>query len=117
MKRDIDGVLGKWLRGAGNNPAPAPGPQRPVDRARHVAATRRISLGYAENVRSGCVLLRHPTATNMYKLNQYPTVRGLLGQEAAIGRIANATGLSRQTVYRIKDDPTSAEAALATWGM
>jgi hypothetical protein len=53
----------------------------------------------------------------MYKLNQYLTVRGLLGQEAAIGRIANATGLSRQTIYSLKDDPTSAEAALAVWGM
>jgi putative DNA-invertase from lambdoid prophage Rac len=41
----------------------------------------------------------------------------MLGQEEAIGRIANATGLSRQTIYRIKDDPTSAEAALATWSM
>jgi DNA invertase Pin-like site-specific DNA recombinase len=27
------------------------------------------------------------------------------------------TGLTRQTVYRDKDDPTAAEAALATWGI
>jgi hypothetical protein len=27
-----------------------------------------------------------------------------------------ATGLTRQTIYRIKDDPAGAEAALATWG-
>jgi hypothetical protein len=27
------------------------------------------------------------------------------------------TGLTRQTVYRIKDDPVGDEAALATWGM
>jgi DNA invertase Pin-like site-specific DNA recombinase len=31
--------------------------------------------------------------------------------------IAKATGLSRQTVYRIKDDRAGAEAILAEWGM
>src|ERR1700709_2046656 len=31
---------------------------------------------------------------------------------AHIGEIADATGLSRQAVYRIKDDPAAAEAAL-----
>jgi len=31
-------------------------------------------------------------------------------------QIAKATGLSRQTVYRIQNDPAGAEKALATWG-
>ena len=31
--------------------------------------------------------------------------------------IAKETGLTRQTIYRIKDDPAGAEAALAAWGM
>jgi putative DNA-invertase from lambdoid prophage Rac len=45
-------------------------------------------------------------------------VRHLLGQDAiGIARIAKETRLSRQTVYRIKDDPTAAEAALAAWGL
>ena len=49
---------------------------------------------------------------------QFNTVRGMLGQQAVgIAQIAKATGLSRQTVYRIKDDPASAEAALAAWGI
>jgi putative DNA-invertase from lambdoid prophage Rac len=52
-----------------------------------------------------------------YSREQFQAVRDMIGQEAAIGRIANETGLSRQTIYRIKDDPTSAEAALAVWGM
>jgi hypothetical protein len=30
---------------------------------------------------------------------------------------AKETGLTRQTVYRIKDDPAGAEAALAAWGL
>ena len=39
----------------------------------------------------------------------------MLGQSANVIQIAKATNLSRQTVYRIKDDPSAAEAALATW--
>jgi putative DNA-invertase from lambdoid prophage Rac len=29
--------------------------------------------------------------------------------------IARTTGLSRQAIYRLKDDPAWAEAVLATW--
>ena len=44
--------------------------------------------------------------------------RAQLGQEAVgIARVAAETGLTRQTIYRIKDDPGSAEAALAAWGL
>jgi hypothetical protein len=49
---------------------------------------------------------------------QFLAVRHLLGQDAVgIARIAKDTGLTRQTVYRIKDDPAGAEAALAAWGL
>jgi DNA invertase Pin-like site-specific DNA recombinase len=41
----------------------------------------------------------------------------MLGQEAGPSVIAKASGLSRQTVYRIKDDRAGAEAILAEWGM
>jgi DNA-binding phage protein len=42
----------------------------------------------------------------------------MLGQQTAgIAQIAKGTGLTRQTVYRIKDDPAAAEAALAAWGL
>jgi hypothetical protein len=33
----------------------------------------------------------------------------------SITHIAKETGLTRQIVYRIKDDPAGAEAALAAW--
>ena len=46
---------------------------------------------------------------------QLAMVQDMLGQSANIIAIAKATNLSRQTVYRIKGDPASAEAALATW--
>jgi putative DNA-invertase from lambdoid prophage Rac len=45
-------------------------------------------------------------------------VRHMPGQDAVgIAQIAKETGLTRQTVYRIKDDPAAAEAGLAAWGM
>jgi putative DNA-invertase from lambdoid prophage Rac len=45
------------------------------------------------------------------------SVRVMLAQNAGISVIAKTTGLSRQAIYRIKDDSTEAEAALARWGM
>jgi Helix-turn-helix domain of resolvase len=53
-----------------------------------------------------------------YTRRQFTMVRHVLGQDAVgVARIAKETGLTRQTVYRIKDDPAGAEAALAAWGM
>jgi putative DNA-invertase from lambdoid prophage Rac len=53
-----------------------------------------------------------------YTRKQFELARTLLGQERVnVGAIAEETRLSRQTVYRIKDDPTGAEAALAAWGL
>jgi putative DNA-invertase from lambdoid prophage Rac len=41
-------------------------------------------------------------------------VRAMLGQEAiGIAQIAKETGLTKQTVYRIKGDPVGREAAVA----
>ena len=50
-----------------------------------------------------------------YSREQLATVQDMLGQSANILAIAKAANLSRQTIYRIKDDPAAAEAALATW--
>jgi putative DNA-invertase from lambdoid prophage Rac len=45
-------------------------------------------------------------------------VHQMPGHDAVgFARIARETGLTRQTVYRIKDDPSAAEAALAAWGL
>ena len=51
-----------------------------------------------------------------YTREQFSVVQNMLGQSTNIADIAKTAGLSRQTVYRIKDDPTSAETALAMWG-
>jgi DNA invertase Pin-like site-specific DNA recombinase len=49
---------------------------------------------------------------------QFMKVRSMLGQQAVgIAQIAKETSLTRQTVYRIKDDPAGAEAASVVWGL
>lgn len=52
-----------------------------------------------------------------YSRPQLEAVRDMLAQEAGISLIAKTTGLSRQTIYRIKENPAAAEAALAEWAM
>jgi putative DNA-invertase from lambdoid prophage Rac len=52
-----------------------------------------------------------------YTRKQLESAQGMLGKSASIGEVAKTTGLTRQTVYRIKGDPVGAEAALATWGI
>lgn len=55
---------------------------------------------------------RKPT----YSRDQLAQVQAMLGQHG-IAAITEETGLTRQTVYRIKDDPAGAEAALAAWSV
>ena len=50
-----------------------------------------------------------------YTRQQFEAVQGALGQGKGISEIAASTGLSRQTLYRIKGNPMEAEAALARW--
>lgn len=50
-----------------------------------------------------------------YRESDVTSVRELLGKGTGIAEIARITGLSRQTVYRIKDDPASVEKSLAIW--
>jgi DNA invertase Pin-like site-specific DNA recombinase len=52
-----------------------------------------------------------------YTREQFDVVRDMLGQDAGIAHIARESGLTRQTVYRIKEDPAASEGALAAWGL
>jgi putative DNA-invertase from lambdoid prophage Rac len=72
---------------------------------------QRAGIDHAQSNSDHAHLGRKPS----FNREQFDAVRGLLGQEAiSIARIAKDTG-SRQTVYRIKDDPVACEAALAAW--
>lgn len=52
-----------------------------------------------------------------YERATMTTVQHLLTQATTVANIAKETGLSRQTVMRIRDDKEACEAALARWGM
>ena len=46
---------------------------------------------------------------------QFNMVRDMLGRGDTAASAAKATGLSRQSVYRLRDDPARAERILAVW--
>ena len=48
---------------------------------------------------------------------QYTDVMRMIGEDAGPSSIANATGLTRQTILRIRADPAAAETALQLWGL
>ncbi|MCP1557272.1 UNVERIFIED_ORG: putative DNA-invertase from lambdoid prophage Rac [Methylobacterium sp. SuP10 SLI 274] len=50
-----------------------------------------------------------------YSREQLEAVRDLLAQGASVSAIAKETGLSRQSIYRIQENPAESEAALARW--
>src|SRR5437660_1174030 len=54
---------------------------------------------------------RKPTFTP----EEFTAVRDLLGQGQGVGAVAKTSGLQRQTVYRIQNDPDGQAAALAVW--
>jgi DNA invertase Pin-like site-specific DNA recombinase len=50
-----------------------------------------------------------------FSRKQFDTVCNMLHMASGVSEIAAATALSRQTIYRIRDDRTGAEAALVSW--
>ncbi|MCV3767156.1 recombinase family protein [Rhizobium sp. TRM95796] len=50
-----------------------------------------------------------------YSREQMKTVLDLSAKGTGVAEIARTAGLSRQTVYRIVEDPTAAEKALTMW--
>lgn len=56
---------------------------------------------------------RKPSFTS----EQFAAVRDMLGKDMGVSEIGQATGLSRQTVYRIKDDPAGQAKALEAWSL
>ena len=77
-------------------------------------------IGATQKSHSGGFLTTSDTGDQLGRTaarDQFNIVCDMLGQEAGPSIIAKATGLSRQTVYRIKDDRVGVEAILAEWGM
>jgi putative DNA-invertase from lambdoid prophage Rac len=75
-----------------------------------------------EAQRGGIALARANDAKTKYRgrkpsftRSQFSAVCNMLDLSKGVGEIAAETGLSRQTIYRIRDDRASAEAALTSW--
>jgi len=75
-------------------------------------AAQRAGIEHAKQSGDRAYLGRKPSFTR----EQFVKVRAMLAQQTlGIAQIAKDTGLTRQTVYRIKGDPAGAEGALAAW--
>ncbi len=74
---------------------------------------QRAGIEHAKAAGDGAYKGRKPSFTRQ----QYERVRDMLAQEIGTSAIANATGLTRQTIYRIKSEPAWAEAGLEKWGI
>ena len=72
-----------------------------------------VGIEHAKAQRNDVYRGRKPSFTRA----QMDTVRDMLAQQAGVGSIARSSGLSRQAVYRIRDKPADAEAALVKWGL
>jgi putative DNA-invertase from lambdoid prophage Rac len=59
--------------------------------------------------------LRYRGRKPTFNSDQFKQVREMLDNCTNIGTIAKFTGLSRQTIYRIKDNPNDQERALLAW--
>ena len=76
-------------------------------------AAQRAGIDHAKQANGRAYLGRKPSFTRA----QFEAVRQVLGREKTLSQIAKSAGLTRQTVYRIRDDPATCEAALAAWGL
>src|SRR3954451_8980828 len=70
---------------------------------------QRAGIDHAKD--SGVYRGRKPSFTR----DQLRAVQDMLSQGAVVSAIASATGLTRHTIYRIKDDPAGAGAIMAKW--
>lgn len=74
-------------------------------------AAQRAGIEHAKASGKRAYLGRKPS----FDRRQFNTVREMLGRKTAVAQIAKDTGLTRQTIYRIQDNPAACEALLAAW--
>jgi putative DNA-invertase from lambdoid prophage Rac len=81
--------------------------------AEAIKAAQRAGIDHAKQSGERKYRGRKPGFTRQ----QFRTMRDQLGQATGIAQIAKAVGLTRQTIYRIKDDPAACESALTASGL
>ena len=72
---------------------------------------QRAGIAHARSLDEAAYIGRKPSFTR----GQLSTVTDLLGKGMGISAIAKETGLSRQTIYRIQENPEGAERTLSAW--
>lgn len=72
---------------------------------------QRAGIDAAKDGKRGAYRGRKPS----YDSRQLEEVVDLVGKGSGIAEVARTVGVTRQTVYRIKNDEASARKALATW--
>ncbi|MEF2552256.1 recombinase family protein [Aurantimonas sp. A2-1-M11] len=72
---------------------------------------QRAGIDAAKDAKNGAYRGRKPS----YDSRQLEEVVDLVGKGIGIAEVARTVGVTRQTVYRIKNDEASARKTLATW--
>jgi putative DNA-invertase from lambdoid prophage Rac len=80
-------------------------------------ATKEAQRAGITHERANSEARAHRGRKPSYGRKQFESAQAMLGKPASIGEVAKTIGLTRQTIYKIKDDPVAAEAALAMRGM
>jgi DNA invertase Pin-like site-specific DNA recombinase len=75
---------------------------------------RRAGIEHAKRLEDGGK--RYRGRKPSFTRKQLGVVRDMLAKEEGPSAISKATGLTRQTILRIKGDPVASETALAMWG-
>ena len=73
---------------------------------------QKAGIAHARQERSDAYRGRKPT----FDRKAFESVRMMLDQGMTIAAVAKGTGLTRPTIYRMRDDPAGAERILAAWG-
>jgi DNA invertase Pin-like site-specific DNA recombinase len=72
---------------------------------------QKAGIAHAREKRPDAYRGRKPT----FDRKAFESVRTMLDQGLTIAGVVKGTGLTRQTVYRIRDNPVGAERILAAW--
>jgi len=82
----------------------------------HAEVTKAAQIAGIAHAKSLVGDKRYKGRKPSFNEEQLTGVLNLAEQKAGVSAIAKATGLSRQTVYRIVDDPAAAQTSLVEWG-
>jgi putative DNA-invertase from lambdoid prophage Rac len=73
-------------------------------------ATKEAQRAGIAHAKANCDVRACKGRKPSYSPEQFENAQAMLGKSGSAGEVARATGLTRQTVYRIKDDPAAAKA-------